>query len=622
LLGYNGKILRVNLTTGTISEDKLEEKFCRQYLGGAGFVAYYLMKELKAHIDPLGPENKLMFMTGPLVGIPISGNARNCCGCKSPLTGGITKSEVGGFWNAELRRAGYDGIIVEGRSPKPVYIWIKDGVVEIRDAKKYWGMATKETQEGIREELGDKGIKISSIGPGGENMVRFACIMNDLKEAAGRGGSGAVMGSKNLKAIAVRGSKLPDLARPDEFPEFQTWVKENRPLWAMNADFGTGAGPGMIAGLAQGNLPVNNFSLGEFVGVEKTTATAVKDTIRIGMEGCYACLVRCKKIVKNDEPGRVIDPEYGGPEYEALASLGSTCGVTDLKAICKANELCNAYSLDAISAGVAVAFAIECYEKGFLTNKDTGGLELKWGNGDSVIKAIELLAHREGIGDLIAEGTKRMAAKIGHGSNAFAMNVKGLEYPMHDPRAKAVLGLGYAINPHGADHCMNMHDTGMAAPNPGLTAINSFGVLDPLPADDLSPKKVQMFRAVHSYQCIRDCAMLCMFVPYTYEQAVEMIKAATGWNTGSIEIQKVADRVLTLFRMFNIREGFTDADDMLTDRTFNVHVGGPASKLKPYSKDALTKARDYYYKLMGWDAKGVPTPETVNALDLDWAAKV
>lgn len=622
MFGYNGKILRVNLTTGTISEDKLEEKFCRQYLGGAGFVAYYLMKEVKAHIDPLGPENKLLFMTGPLVGIPISGNARNCCGCKSPLTGGITKSEVGGFWNAELRRAGYDGIIVEGRSPKPVYIWIKDGVAEIKDATKYWGKATKETQEGIRAELGDKGIKISSIGPGGENMVLFACIMNDLKEAAGRGGAGAVMGSKNLKAIAVRGSKLPDLARPDEFQEYQTWVRENRALWASNADFGTGAGPGMIAGLAQGNLPVHNFSLGEFPGVEKTTATAVKDTIRIGMEGCYGCLVRCKKMVKVDEPGMKIDPEYGGPEYEALASLGSTCGVTDLKAICKANELCNAYSLDAISAGVAVAFAIECYEKGFLTNKDTGGLELKWGNGDSVIKAIELLAHREGIGDLIADGTKRMAAKIGHGSNAFAMNVKGLEYPMHDPRAKAVLGLGYSINPHGADHCMNMHDTGMAAPNPGLTAVNSFGVLDPLPADDLSPKKVQMFRAVHTYQCIRDCAMLCMFVPYTFEQAVSMIKASTGWNTGSIEIQKVADRVLTLFRMFNNREGFTDADDMVADRTFTLHKGGPASKLKPYSKDALIKARDYYYRLMGWDAKGVPTPETLNALDLEWSAKM
>jgi aldehyde:ferredoxin oxidoreductase len=202
------------------------------------------------------------------------------------------------------------------------------------------------------------------------------------------------------------------------------------------------------------------------------------------------------------------------------------------------------------------------------------------------------------------------------------MNVKGLEYPMHDPRAKAVLGLGYAINPHGADHCMNMHDTGMAASNPGLTAVNSFGVLDPLPADDLSAKKVQMFRAVHTYQCIRDCAMLCMFVPYTFEQAVEMIKFSTGWNTGSIEIQKIADRVLTLLRMFNNREGFTDADDMLADRTFTTHVGGPASKLKPYTKDSLVKARAYYYSIMGWDTKGIPTPETVNALDLDWAAKM
>jgi aldehyde:ferredoxin oxidoreductase len=296
--------------------------------------------------------------------------------------------------------------------------------------------------------------------------------------------------------------------------------------------------------------------------------------------------------------------------------------VTDLKAICKANELCNAYSLDAISAGTAIGFAMECYEKGLLTNKDTGGLELKWGNGDAVVKAVELIARRDGVGDLIADGVKRMAGKIGHGSAAFAMHVKGLEYPMHDPRAKAALGLGYIINPHGADHCANLHDTGMAAPNPGLAALNSMGVLDPLPADDLSPKKVQMFKAQHTLQIIRDCAVLCMFVPYPYEMAVNIIKAATGWNTGAIEISKVADRTLTLFRLFNLREGFTDADDMLSDRSFQLHVGGPASQKKLYSKDALVKARSYYYSTMGWDSKGVPTPETLNALDIDWAVKM
>jgi len=619
LFGYNGKILRVNLTNGTTSVDNLDEVFCRKYIGGAGFVAYYMMKELAPKIDPLGPENKLFIMTGPLVGYALSGNARNCVGCKSPLTGGVAKSEVGGFWNAELKHAGFDGIIVEGKSPKPVYISIKDGVAEIKDASKFWGMETLDTEKGIRKELGDDHVRLMMIGQGGENMVRFACVINDLKEAAGRGGTGAVMGSKNLKAIAVRGSKQPDAADPDVIAEYRNWLTANKALHAAMSDLGTGAGPGMIAGVAQGNLPIHNFSKGEFPGVEKTTATAVKETNRIDMEGCYACVVRCKKVVKIDKPGIKVDPEYGGPEYEALASLGSTCGVNDLDAICKANERCNAYSLDAISAGVAVAFAMECYEKGLLTSKDTGGLELKFGNAASLMKAIELVARREGIGDLIAEGVKKMSEKLGGGSAAFAMHAKGLEYPMHDPRAKAALGLGYATNPHGADHCMNMHDTAFMAPGPGLNNIKPYGVYDPLPADDLSPKKVWMWHMYQNLMLYRDMAMMCMFVPWQPEQIADMVRRVTGWNLGSVEMMRSVDRTLTLFRLFNLREGFTDADDKLPDRTFQLHIGGPASKLKPYSRDALDKARLYFYSLMGWNNKGVPTPETLQALDIDWA---
>ncbi len=620
--GYNGKILRVNLSTGAISEDKPEEKFLRQYIGGANMVAYYLMKEVKPKIDPLGPENKLFFMMGPLTGLPFSGSGRNCVGCKSPLTGGVVKSEVGGFWGAEVRHAGYDGIIIEGKSPKPVYLWIKDGVAELRDASKYWGKAGKETQEGIQEELGDKRIRVAYIGPAGENMVRFAAVINDCKEAAGRGGSGAVMGSKNLKAIAVRGTRIPEVASDSVIADARDFIANNKPLYQALSDFGTIAPAGHLAGVPQGNLPMYNFKKGEFPGVEKTTSAAVKDTIRIGMEGCYACAVRCKKVVKSDDPGRIIDPEYGGPEYEALGSFGSACGVTDIKAICKANELCNALSMDAISCGVTVAFAMECYEKGLLTNKDTGGIELKFGNGDAMVKVVEMIANREGIGDFLAEGTRRMAAKLGNGSDAFAMNSKGLEYPMHDPRAKAALGLGYAVNPHGADHCMNVHDTGFAAPNPGLTALNPFGVLDPLPADELSPKKTYLFRVIQNFSMLRDSAVICSFPPFTFEMVVNMIKGVTGWNTGAVELMRSADRGLTLLRMFNIREGFTDADDKLAERTFNKHEGGVAGNKAAYSKDALNKQIDYYYSLMGWDNKGVPTAETLANLDIEWAGKM
>ncbi|GAI22432.1 unnamed protein product, partial [marine sediment metagenome] len=283
-----------------------------------------------------------------VTGVPLPGNGRNCVGAKSPLTGGYAKSEVGGFWGAELKHAGYDAIIVEGKAENPVYLWIHDGEVSIRDASHLWGMKTKETEQTIRTELGDSLIRVAGIGPAGENLVRFACVMNGLKDAAGRGGMGAVMGSKNLKAIAVRGHRRPRVAEPERIKGFRQWVLDNPQRWAWAHELGTGAA--MEAGVADGNIPVRNFLDGEFPEIAKISAEAVRDTIRIKMEGCYACPVRCKKVVKVDQP-YPVDPVYGGPEYETLAAIGSNCGVSDLKAIAKGNELCGAYSLDTISTG-------------------------------------------------------------------------------------------------------------------------------------------------------------------------------------------------------------------------------------------------------------------------------
>ncbi|MFH1639026.1 MAG: aldehyde ferredoxin oxidoreductase family protein [Chloroflexota bacterium] len=619
--GYNGKILRVNLTNGTTKAEEISESFCRKYVGGAGFGTYYLAKEVKPKIDPLGPENILTVMGGPLTGIPIAGAAKISIGCKSPLTGGYAKSETSGFFGAQMRQAGFDGIIVEGKAAKPVYLFIHNGEAELKDASKLWGKNTKETEEGIRAELGDQQVKIASIGPGGENMVRFACVMTDLKDAAGRGGTGAVMGSKNLKAIAARGTKVPEVANPDALNGYRQWLTANKKLHAGNSTFGTGVAAGMISGLAQGNLPVRNYRDGVFPKVADITATAIKETISIGMEGCYACPVRCKKVVKVDEPGMKIDPDYGGPEYEGLGALGSTCGVEDLKAICKANELCNAYSLDSISCGVAIAFAMECYERGILTNKDTGGVELKFGDTQALLKAVDLIAHREGIGDLIAEGTKRMAEKVGQGSSAYAMNAKGLEFPMHDPRAKYTLGLGYAVNPQGADHCMNMHDTGLAAPGPMLNGVHSLGFLDPVPADEFTMSKTSVFRHVQQQRMLVDCLVLCSFVPWGAERSVQILADVTGWDTGMVEMLRVAERTLTLARMFLIKEGITAADDTLPDRTFQLHIGGPAAEKKTYDKAGFEKAKQYYYSLMGWDSKGVPTPERLADLGISWAAE-
>ncbi len=617
--GYNGKILRVNLTRGNSSVELLDEIFCRRYLGGAGFVAYYLMKELRPGVEPLSPDNKLMFMAGPLTGLPFSGSGRNCVGAKSPLTGGYAKAEVGGFWGTEMRHAGFDGIIVEGKAKKPVYLWIHDGETQIRDAGHLWGKNTKETEETIRTELGDDRIRVASIGPGGENLVRFACIMVDLKEAAGRGGTGAVMGSKNLKAIAIRGTKVPEIANSDVLVEFRQWLMDNRQLWEGMHEYGTGSPAMMMSMPPMGNIPIRNFRDGEFPDLPKITGGAVKDTVRIGMEGCYACVIRCKKIVKVDEPNLKVDPAYGGPEYETLAALGSNCGINDLKAICKGNELCSAYSLDTISIGVTIAFAMECYENGLLTNEDTNGIELRFGNADAMLKVIELIAHHQGIGAILADGAKRAAEKIGRGAERFAIHGKGLELPMHDPRAKAALGLGYEVNPQGADHCTNVHDTMFNAPNPQMDALHPLGILEPLPADDLSPRKVNMFHYVHSLRLLQDHGVICLIVPNTIERFTALVKGVTGWDTGVVELLKIADRTLTLARMFNLREGLSAADDKLPDRLFQSHVGGPVAN-KRYDPQKMEKAKSYYYSLMGWDAKGVPTPETLEALDIGWAA--
>ncbi len=611
--GYNGKILRVNLSDNSISEETIDELFCRKYLGGAGFIAYFLWKELKPGVDPLGPDNKLIFAAGPVTGVPLPGSGRHCIGAKSPLTGSYSKSEVGGFWGAELKHAGFDAIIVEGKAEKPVYLWIQDGEASLRDASHLWGKNTKETEQTIRDELGDSLIRVTSIGPGGENLVRFACIMNDLKDAAGRGGTGAVMGSKNLKAIAVRGHKRPKVADPERVKEIRQWVLDNPQRWASLHDLGTGAM--METHIATGNLPIRNFLDGEFPAATDISAQAIRDTIRIKMEACYACPVRCKKVVKFDEPYSV-DPAYGGPEYETLAAIGSNCGIGDLKAVTKGNELCNAYSLDTISAGAVIAFAMECFENGLLTTKDTNGIELKFGNAEAMLKVIELIARREGIGDLLAEGTARAAQKIGKGAEKFAMHSKGLELGMHDPRVKAALGLGYAVNPHGADHCDNMHDTGYSQPGSSFDSARLLGMLEPLPADDLGVRKVAAFRDIHLFNIVIDNLVVCAMLPYDANQVADILTAVTGWDTSPVEMLRAAERTMTMARLFNIREGLSAADDKLPDRFFQPKRNGVLST-KFYDREQLEEAKSYYYTLMGWDAKtGIPTPEKVEELDI------
>ncbi|MDY0058005.1 MAG: aldehyde ferredoxin oxidoreductase family protein [Methyloversatilis sp.] len=607
--GYNGKILRVNLSNSSITIDSIDDKFCRKYLGGAGFIAYYLWKELKPGIDALSPDNKLLFALGPVSGLVVPGASRNCIGAKSPLTGGIAKSEVGGFWMAELKRAGFDAIIIEGKAEKPVYLWIQDGQVSIRDAGHLWGKETLETERAIRSELEDERIQVAFVGQGGENMVRFACIMEGCHDAAGRGGLGAVMGSKKLKAIAVRGHNLPPVFNADKVKEIRQQLTHPSPI----SDFGTG-GPYMVAQEATGDLPIRNFRDGGFPEVNMIHGGVIKDTVRVGMEGCFACPLRCKKVIKFDEPYQV-DQAYGGPEYETLAALGSNCGISDLKAIIKGNERCNAYSLDTISAGASIAFAMECYEYGLITSQDTGGIELKWGDAGVMLDLLELIAQRKGIGDFLAEGTARMAQKIGKGSHDFAMHVKGLEAGMHEPRVGSALFLSFMLSPTGADHCVTTPD-GLLANEMMFSQFHALGWLEPPSPTEINPRKVSIFKDSQLQNLICDSLVVCQFPGITADQIVELLKGVTGWDTGLTEIMRIGERITTLMRLFNLREGITEADDKLPERYYQPTQGGPLADLK-IDKDIYEKARKYYYVLMGWDANGVPLPEKVEELGIN-----
>jgi aldehyde:ferredoxin oxidoreductase len=617
--GFWGRILRVDLAGRRTWVEEPDESFYRRYFGGWNFVAHYLLKETKPGIDALDPKNVLVFAPGIITGVPFSGSARNAVGAKSPLSNSFGETDVGGFWGSELKRAGWDAVVVQGRAEKPVYIWIKDDQVEIRDAAHLWGKLADESQATIRQEVGEPRARTVQIGPAGEKLVRFAAVINDLKHAGGRTGMGAVMGSKNLKAIATRGSQSISLVAPDKVRELARWMGTNADNLAHNLHtWGTGAM--MQTHILTGNIPTHNFRDAQFPDAEMISAQEIGRTVRTKMEACYACSIRCKKVVSMKEPYEVA-PEYGGPEYETLAAFGSDCGVNDLKAICKAHEISGAYGLDTISAGATIAFAMECFEAGLLTEKDTGGIALTFGNAAAMVKMTEMIARREGLGNLLAEGTMRAARAIGRGADRFAIHVKGEELPMHEPRYKRGLGLGYAVSPTGADHCHNFHDAGFEKESDLLQKLRAFGVMQPVPLEDLGPAKVRMFAYYTNWATLQNCMVLCSFVPWTYAQQVELVNAVTGWNSSAFELQKVGERALTLARAYNVREGLTPKDDWLPKRMFVGQTSGPLSEagIKP---EALENAKQLYYGLMGWDpVTGAPTRAKLGELDIDWVAE-
>jgi aldehyde:ferredoxin oxidoreductase len=594
--GYWNKILHVNLTARTTWIEEPGDPFFRRYGGGRGFIAHYLLKYVPKGADPLGPDNVLVFAPGVLTGAPVPGAGRHSVGAKSPLTGGFGESESGGFWGAELKRAGWDAVVVHGVSATPVYLWINEGAVQFRDASHLWGKITGEVQDAILAELGDPRARVAQIGPAGENLVRFAVIANELNEVAGRTGMGAVMGSKRLKAIAVRGKTPVRLADAKGLNAVAKWVSSTMDQnHRAFHEFGTGAA--MQGKSLEGGMPTLNYRLGAFEHVAKVDAIAVRDQMRVKMEACYACSVRCKKVVHIEEKedaarrasetlyqgkGKVgvdplgryrVDPRYGGPEYESLAAMGVNLGLDDLVAICKSNEMCNYLGMDTVSLGATLAWAMECFEQGVLTLDDTGGVPLRFRDPDAVVGLVEMVAHRQGIGDLLAEGSQRAARRIGRGSEAYLTTVKGMEMAMHDPRHMPVMRASYLLAPTGGDH----------------------------------------MRQMDYRNGLRNQVALCHFLAYDDAQSLDIIKAVTGWDITPEEMTTTARRGLTLARLFNLREGFTRADDRLPAR-----FSEDLPKHKGLTAEQQSAIVTEYYVKQGWDSeRGVPTAETIRALEIE-----
>jgi len=617
--GYCGKILHVDLTTKGITVEEPAESYYRMYLGGWGFIAHELLQRAPQGVDPLAPENPMIFATGVASGTPIPGSGRHAVGAKSPLTGGFGEADVGGFWGTELKRAGFDAVVVTGASDTPVYLWVHDGEAEIRNAAELWGRETADVETAIRVEHGDDRIRVIQCGIAGENLVRYACVISDVNRAAGRTGLGAVMGSKKLRAVAVRGTGTVEIADPDGAKEVADYVLSLQERWAGLHEHGTGGGIMMFDEL--GRLPTRNFREGKFEGAAKISGTTMTEEILVDRDTCHACPIACKRVVETDGAYHV-DRAYGGPEYETLASLGSICGVDHLEAIAYANQLCNAYGLDTISAGVTIGWAMECFERGLLTVEDTGGLEPRFGDHKAMTQLVEQIARRDGFGDLLAEGSLRAARKIGRDTERYAVHTKGQEYPMHDPRFQFGLGIGYLTSPTGADHMHNFHDSGVES-EAGADRMQSVGVFTaPLERTTLPTAKPVLAATAISLQVMKNCACICMFEPYGLNDYQKIVRAVSGWDVSGVELLRVGERALGLARLYNAREGIGPADDCQPMR-FSEPLMLAGEEGASIAEEAIDEAVKLYYEIQGWDKRtGAPTRAKLIELSLDWAIEL
>lgn len=618
--GYAGKILHVNLTTGVIEIEYPSEKFYRQYVGGSCLGTYYVMNGMKKGVSALSPESIIVFAIGPIAGTRISGAARHSVTAKSPLTGGIVSSEAGGYWAPELKFAGFDAVVITGKAEKPSYLWIYDGLFELRDASGIWGKTTKDAQECIREELNDNRIRVAQIGCAGESLCNYANIVNELAHFNGRGGLGAVMGSKNLRAIAVRGRQTPDFYDEAGLSNFgRNTVKrilesEDLQGFKMNGTIGC-----VDEHISVSGLPTRNWTSGVFEGQEELTTEAWKDVIKPGT--CFACAQSCKRHVDGRKT-KEVDPSYGGPEYETVGMCGPNLGIANRLTICKINELTAKYAYDSISFGATVSFLMECYEKGYIDNEYTEGLVLSFGNSEAVLKLAEMTGRGEGFGKKVALGSAELAREIGQNSKELLLTVKNKEMPAHMPQTKTAVGLMYALTPIGADHISGEMD-GNISVEPLSYQFAGLGCDRAEDPFETNLEKAKFFWRSHMAYSLLDTASVCILafgfgMACDLDDLVQSINYSTGWKTNLYEMMMVGERRIQMMRAFNVREGLTKEDDMLPEKLFTPLKGGITDGMA-IDREAFQEARNFYYEMAGWEGNsGVPATARLLSLNLDW----
>ncbi len=615
--GCHGKLLRVDLGSGKISEEAIPDQLHKEYLGGAGLATKYLWDEVPKGADPLGPDNKLIFMAGSLTGVVAPSTGRYSVVAKSPQTGIWGQANSGGHWGVAFKKTGYDGIVFEGKSDQPVYLVIDDSGASLKDASHLWGKNVEETTRQISSELGAR-HNIACIGMGGEKLVKYAAIMNEYHRAAGRCGLGAVMGSKNLKAVAVKGSQKTPIKKPDEFKKHSKkqyeLMDESMMKMAMNA-FGTSVVLDLVN--VRGGFPTRNWQRGIFDDSEEINGPAISDKILTRNVACFACSIACGRGTEIRD-GKYAGHKGEGPEYETVGTFGGMCYVNDLKAITMAGYLCNEYGIDTISAGSTIAFAMECFEKGILTRDDTGGREINFGDAELIVELVHLIGRREGFGNMLAEGSMRMAEKLGQGSERFAMHVKGLELPAYDSRAVQMTGLTYATANRGGDH-VTAYVQGPTFSDVPFLIVEDSEIKDPFIAD---PGEVKVARDLEDMLTTFDCVGACKFMGLCLnaEDWVRLVNLVTGWDLSVAEYKEAGERVYNLARAFSNREGLTAAGDTLPKRLLEEPLpDGPAEG----HVNELSILLEAYYKLRGWDqASGKPSREKLKELGLEFTVPV